>query len=216
MGSGSKVYRFSARKLQRIRKRAREISFFDVKEGWQKSPVSPMEIVRLFNKLRIKEGFELIAYVFRCDMGGNGVVWAVPEGCFPDVSECEKLDDALGAPKPHCAISPHHVVEMDGSPESYIQKSIFVREIEEFGGYWHGLSWSLHDIIDSKPEGFEWHEDVDDLSPKVVMGEKVKVEFFTLSEFLGRAVYRHEDVYEGEMFESSVRVIASGEGGYVL
>ncbi|MBO8180960.1 MAG: hypothetical protein H0Z19_10900 [Archaeoglobus sp.] len=59
-----------------------------------------MEIVKLFSKLRVKEGFELVAYVFRSDMGGNGVVWAVPEGCFPDVEECEKLDDALGAPKP--------------------------------------------------------------------------------------------------------------------
>jgi len=184
------VFRFSARKLQRIRDKARKLSPLDVKKGWQKSPISPMEIVKLFSKLRVKEGFELVA--------------------------CERLDDTLGTPKPRCTISPYSVVEMDGSPESYIQKSIFVREIEEFGAFWHGLSWSLHDIIDSKPEDVEWHEDVDDFSPKVVMGEKVKVEFFTLSEFLGRAVYRHEDVYEGEVFESDVSVVASGEGGYVL
>jgi len=210
------VYRFSARKLQRLREKARKLSPLNVKGGWQKSPVSPMEIVKLFSKLRVKEGFELVAYVFRCDMGGNGVVWAVPEGCFPDVDGCEKLGDALGAPKPRCAISPFSVVEIDYSPESYIQKSIFVREILEFGAYWHGLSWSLHDIIDTKLHDLEWHEDVEDLSPKVIMGEKVKVEFFTLSEFLGRAVYRHEDVHKGEMFESDVSVVASGEGGYVL
>ena len=48
------------------------------------------------------------------------------------------------------------------------------------------------------------------------MGEKVTVEFFTLSEFIGRAVYRHEDVYRGEMFETSRRVIASGGAGYIL
>lgn len=210
------MYRFSARKLQRIREKARKFSPLNVREGWQKSPISPMEIVKLFSKLRVKEGFELVAYIFRSDIGGNGVVWAVPEGCFPDVDECERLDDTLGTPKPHCAISPFSVVEMDGSPESYLQKSIFVRELLEFGAYWHGLSWTLHEIIDSKPPDLEWHEDVEDLSPKVVRGEKVKVEFFTLSEFLGRAVYKHEDVYEGEMFESDVSVVASGEGGYVL
>jgi len=193
-----------------------KFSPFVEKKGWQKSPVSPMEIVRLFSKLRIKEGFELIAYIFRSDIGGNGAVWAVPEGCFPDVDECEKLHDAFGTPKPGCAISPFSVVEIDGTPESYIQKSIFVREILEFGAFWHGLSWSLHEIIDTKPPDLEWYEDVEDLSPKVVMGEKVRVEFYTLSEFIVRAVCKHEDVYEGEMFESSMRVIASGERGYLL
>jgi hypothetical protein len=212
----SSKFRFSAKRLQRIRDRVREISFFDVEGGWQKSPVSPMEVAKLFKRIRVKDGFELIAYVFRSSVGGNGIVWAVPEGYFPDVSECERLGDLMRTPKPRCAISPHHVVEVDGSPGSYIQKSIFIREIEEFGAFWHGLSWSLHEIIDSKPKGFKWYEDVEDLSPKVVMGEKVTVEFFTLSEFIGEAVYRHEDVYEGEMLESSRRVIASGGMGYVL
>lgn len=175
-----------------------------------------MELVRLFNRLRVKRGFELIAYVFRSGGNGNGVVWAVPEGCFPEVDECERLDTLLKTPKPRCAISPFSVVEMDHSPESYIQMSIFVREVCEFGALWHGQSWSLHDIIDRKPSGFEWYEDVEDLSPKVFMSKKVKVEFFTLTEFITRSVYRHEDVYEGEMFESSEREIASGGPGYIL
>jgi hypothetical protein len=74
----------------------------------------------------------------------------------------------------------------------------------------------LHEIINGKPKGFKWYEDVYDLSPKVVMGERVMVEFFTLSEFIQKAVYRHEDVYKGQVFESSRKVVASGGAGYVL
>lgn len=36
---------------------------------------------------------------------------------------------------------------------------------------------------------FEWFEDVRDLRPRVIMDEKVSVEFYTYSEYISRAVY---------------------------
>ncbi len=217
MESSSRVFKFSANKLQQLHMKAEDLWRVPAKQGWQKSPVSPMDVLKLFKGIKIKDGFELIAYIFRKGLNGNGVVWAVPEGYFPEVDECERLDEFLNPPKPDNAISPMHVIEGDGSPESYIHTSIFIREMWEFGALWHGLSWGLHEIIDYEPEGFEWHEKVDlDLQPKVIMGEKIKVEFFTLCEFIERAVYRHEDIFEGYVFDSRRELIATGGRGYVL
>ena len=60
MESGSKMFRFSAKKLQRICNKARDFSFFDAGEGWQKSSVSPMEIAKLFKMIRVEDRFEPI------------------------------------------------------------------------------------------------------------------------------------------------------------
>lgn len=214
MGS-SKIYRFSASKLERMRKRIGDMqSEIKAVEGWQKSSLSPMKILGLFDKLRILEGYELVGYIFRRGGNGNGVVWAVPEGISAELSECEKLDDVLKTPKPRLAVNPEFVIEVDGSPESYLQKSILIRELYEFGALWHGASWSLHRIIGRKPKGFEWFEEVRDLSPKVIMGTKIIVEFYTVSKFIEKAVYRHEDVYD--VFRSREKIVASGGGGYIL
>ncbi len=215
MEFSSRIFKFSAKKLQKLHMEAENLWRVPAEDGWQKSPISPMEVLRLFKGIRIKDGFELIAYIYRSGLNGNGVVWAVPEGYFPEIEECERLDYFLHPPKPEKAIPPMHVIEGDGSPESYINASLFIREMWEFGALWHGLSWGLHEIIDRKPEGFTWYKKMD-LRPKVIMGEKVRVEFFTLCEFIERAVYRHEDVFEGYVFDSRREMIATGGRGCVL
>jgi hypothetical protein len=73
--SRDKIYTFSAKRLQRIRRKIERMCFFQVKGDWQKSPVSPMDVINLFDRIRIRDGYELVAYVFRGRMGGNGVVW---------------------------------------------------------------------------------------------------------------------------------------------
>jgi hypothetical protein len=38
----------------------------------------------------------------------------------------------------------------DGTPESYMEASLLMRELGEFGALWHGRSWGTHEIIGKK------------------------------------------------------------------
>lgn len=211
----SRVKALSARKLEKIRRKIREMQFeVELREGWQKSPLSPMKIVELFDRVKVRKGYQLVGFIFRSGGNGNGVVWAVESGYEPNLEDCDKMDNFLKTPKPRMAIPPECVLEVDGSAESYLQKSIFVRELHEFGALWHGVSWGHHIIIDRKPADFEWHEEVVDLRPKVYMGNVVIVEFYTLSRFVEEAVYRHLDIYD--FFRTETEVVASGGPGYIV
>lgn len=178
-----------------------------------------MDVLKIFPGIQIIKGFVLRAYVFRNGLNGMGVVWAMPEDSpFPEPDECERLDDIFKSPKPSNALPVTEVVEGDGSPLSYISTSIFVREMLEFGAHWHGESWSYHEIVGRRRKewrDFEWFEDVRDLRPRVVMGEKVTVEFYTYSEYVSRAVYRFRDTYHRYRFESEWDAVAQGAGGFI-
>ncbi|MDI9645701.1 MAG: hypothetical protein QFX40_03300 [Archaeoglobales archaeon] len=72
----------------------------------------------------------------------------------------------------------------------------------------------MHRIIGRKPKGFEWFEEVRNQSPKVLVGTKIIMEFYTVSEFIEKVVYRHEDIYD--VFRSKEKIVASGGRGYIL
>lgn len=178
-----------------------------------------MEVLKIFPNIWIKEGYVPRAYVFTGNIGGFSVVWAMPEDSeFPDVDElgASKHSDT---PKPENALYFTEVIEGDNSPESYIQTSLFVREMYEFRAFWHDLWWSTHEIVDKKSEeweDYEW-EDVEDLRPKVVFRNIITVEFYTFSMTKIRAVYRYRDVYtSGYRFKSKEDVVAYGGGGFVF
>ncbi|MEM2085855.1 MAG: hypothetical protein QXF06_00420 [Archaeoglobaceae archaeon] len=52
------------------------------------------------------------------------------------------------------------------------------------------------------------------MQSKVVMGTEVILEFYTVSEFIEKAVYMHEDIYD--VFRSKEKIVASGGRGYIL
>ncbi len=135
----SRVEVFSAGKLERLRRKIREMQLrIEAKDGWQVSPLSPMKIVELFDRVKVREGYELVGYIFRSGGNGNGAVWAVEAGSCPEVEECVRTDNIIKTPKPIAALPPEVVLEVDGTAESYLQKSILVRELYEFGALWHG------------------------------------------------------------------------------
>ena len=211
---------FSARYLNSLHRKAREVwQELPAKEGWQKSKADPMDILKIFPGIQIRKGFVLRAYVFRSGLNGNGVVWAMSEDShFPEPDECERLDNILKSPKPCNALPVTEVVEGDDSPLSYISASIFVREMLEFGAHWHGEGWNYHEIVGRRRKEWrdlEWFEDVKDLRPRVIMGEKVTVEFYTYSKYISKAVYRHVDVYSGYRFESKQDIVAQREWGFI-
>jgi len=211
---------FSAKYLNELHRKAQMVwEEEETQAGWQKSRASPMDVLRIFPGIWVKKGYVLRAYVFRSGSGGNGIVWAMPENSvFPEVEECERLDDVLSSPKPYNAVPFTEVIEGDGSLQSYIMASIFVREMFEFGASWHGRQWSEHEIVGRRRRKWdvEWLEDVDSLRPRVVSGRNVVVEFFTYSRLGVEAVYRHRDIYLHKYrFRSEVEVVAAGGVGYV-
>ncbi len=205
---------FSADELNLLHIKAEDLWRIPANQGWQKSPVSPMEILKLFDGIWIKKGYVLRGYIYREKMNGVGVVWALPESEFPEVEECERFD-VLRAPKPRNALNVIDVLEGDGSPRSYIHTSIFYREMLEFGALWHGLSWGLHDIIEEKPEFFDV---VDlDLKPRVIFGKfgkGIRVEFFTLCGLFRWRVFKHTDTFTDYKIKPHVTVVAEGGKGY--
>src|SRR5262249_50736637 len=87
--------KFSAQRVNRLRTLGAAAGAVDrdVADGWSKSPVDPMNLLRVFDALRIRKGFVLRAYQFYSGGNGNGFVWAMPETVpFPDPNDCPKLE----------------------------------------------------------------------------------------------------------------------------
>ncbi len=212
---------FSATRLNEMRRKAQELQLdLPGKEGWHVSPVSPMEIVKIFPNVWIKEGFTLNAYIFRSGENGNGVVWALPEDSeFPEPDECNVSDDVLKTPEPPHAKPFYEVIDDDGSLQSYLSASILTRELFEFGALWHGCWWSYHEVIGGRRKEwneFEWKRDVKSFRPKVIFDKNIAVEFFTYSEYLSRDVQLNRDIYTSNyIFDTEVEIVASSQGGFI-
>ena len=119
---------------------------------WVKSPVEPVEIVKLFAPLRIKPGFTLRAYVCDATLLGTGCVWALPADAeFPDPEDRTKLV-ALYPPKPLRALDDcMEAIEGDGSLRSYLLASILHAPAGRIRCGWHGLRWTTHVLLRSNP-----------------------------------------------------------------
>ena len=65
-------------------------------QGWSKSQIEPVEVLKAFPVLHLKNGFVLRAYQFGAGGNGNAVVWAMPEDSpFPPPKDCPKLRDTF-------------------------------------------------------------------------------------------------------------------------
>lgn len=134
----------------------------DYSRGWSRSPVNPESIVMRYSNLKIKKGYKLRAYQFTEGRNGNGIVWAIPtEKELPALSKCERFHDFFSLPKPSFVLSNFmEAVEGDKTPLSYLQASIVLHQLYEFGAMWHGISWG-RDVILPLKEGlyeteYEW------------------------------------------------------------
>ncbi len=229
---------FSITKVNGLRRRAekaREIDSDDLVDGWQVSPVDPMELLAVFKPLRIKVGFTLRAHV----TGGanaNGVVWpAAEDDSMPEVDPDTGLFDP---PRPADAIDNFmEVIHGDASPWSYLCASIFAREAAEFGARWHGCDWSTVQILGvdpwanrtrktkwsrevfADPEAWKWEEPKPAVWEPTVstVGDEVEVVFHSYSGLGGEAISRCEDRFTtgSYVFQNREVVLAVGPGGYV-
>lgn len=114
-------------------------------------------IVKQYSHLRVKKGLKLIGYRFIDEMGGNGVVWAVPEDSDEAPLEqcsCTYMGNFppgvdIPSPKPGNAIDPMEAIEGDQSPLSYLQAAMAFHGFMDYGAYWHGAEWGYHTILPS-------------------------------------------------------------------
>jgi hypothetical protein len=248
-GQSAKMNSFSIIRVNRLRRaaeRAREVLWprdrptDSFTSGWFRSSVDPEKLLGVFKALRLKEGFGLRAYEFRGDMGGNGVIWAVPvDAPVLEPDECPKLEGVfLGDPKPPGAVELMSVIEGDGSPWSYFSASILAREAVEFGAVWHGRSWSSHTILGKPPwetaklvalappevgiqpeEMWEWQGAVPDtwLPTYKERGETKEITLHSYTAYLREGIYCQTDTYQPGSydFETKVEVVALGGQGYI-
>ena len=212
-------------------------------QGWSKCKVEPLEVLKAFPVLHLKNGFVLRAYQFREGGNGNAVVWAMPEDSpFPEPDCCQKLKDAfLEPPRPPEALDDlMEVIEGDGSHWSYLSASIFLREMNEFGAMWHGCEWSTHEIIDKDPSDYfnraqedakenispprigkwKWLKDKpDEWQPSVCKGKKnIIVTFYSYSGLGVDVIYLHVDTFQPRKYSFKTKkvMIAKGGGGYIF
>jgi len=151
-----RVTTFAARDLDRLRRRAQSAALLppDGPEGWSESPVNPMDILAVFDTLRIMSGYTLRGYQYRAGHDGNGIVWAMPAAePLPPPDRCPQIADGLrNAPRPVAALDDVMLaIQGDASPLSYLSASLLARELAEFGATWHGISWGADRILHRRP-----------------------------------------------------------------
>ncbi len=157
-------------RLRRAAERAREIPFEESDywpDGYLPKWCQPIvskyayDLLRVFDTLRLKPGFELRASVYRSGGNGNGSIWAVPTDTPPVTSgEDSELEDN-GKDRSSRVVPLMQAIEGDGSPWSYLSASILSREAEEFGAMWHGCEWSDQKILSKPPRQVDGQDSVD-------------------------------------------------------
>jgi len=206
------------------------------RRGWRKSTTDPARLLAAFPSLRLKPGLALRAYIYRESIGGNGVIWAMPESePFPEPNGCPRERDGfLDPPRPPGAAEVADAIEGDGSPGSYLEASLFLREAKEFGAWWHGLDWHTHEILFSDPwaqpsrggEPFADRGHWDWLAPEPTewrptvwsTGDMVRVTLHTRSACGQQAICAYEDTYRVGSYrpDTNRSVVASGPMGYIF
>ena len=236
---------FLISKVNALRKRAAKACQLpnEGPDGWSRSTVDPMNLLRAFDALKIKPGLTLRAYQYRSGGNGNGFVWAVPEGSpFLDPSVVPILaGHFLEPPKPLDSLDDlMDAIEGDGTPWSYLSASIFAREAAEFGALWHGCSWSTHEILGKNPikrastakplgrnkeeaddsSGWNWLEPEPETWKPAFSenGDCLLVAFFTYTGAGQEAISGFVDTYSrgSYKFSTEVKVIATGQVGYIF
>lgn len=154
---------FSIMRVSRLRRaavKARELPFEESDfwpEGylakWQQRIASThaYDLLRVFDTLWLKPGFELRVSVYRSGGNGNGEIWAVPTDNQPVDSGEGSGSEEKRMDRSSEVVPLMQAIEGDGSPWSYVSASILSREAEEFGAMWHGCEWSDQKILSKPP-----------------------------------------------------------------
>ena len=229
----------TAQKLLRgARKLSKQITRFysEFSHGWSAETHDPNRLFDAFPRLKIREGFKLAAYQLMEGGNGNGFAFAIPTHLsLPEPREHEfDLGWSMSGTPIFCSGEqglPEWVradignfLEGDSSPLSYFQASIFLRELHEMGARWHGCSWSTHKLLTSAAripkQTWQWkHDKPEDWRPRVMLNSAGlwQVLFYTHTGLGQEQIVLHIDTFTaGYQFDTVLREIALGQGGYVF
>ncbi len=175
------------------------------KEGrWFVSTVDPAEALVKLPGLWIRPGIRLVAYLRQDNKGGVGATVAIP-GILSSTEQLElaieQVTQASPTPTPEGSLGNlMESLEGDGSLASFLEASIFVREVREFGRFGAYARWIYHRYVNAPPPKVAWQwrtKTPEDFSSKVVLrpdGEVV-VEFYTCRVQKPVTLFRHLDRY---------------------
>jgi hypothetical protein len=112
-------------------------------------------------------------------------------------------------------------LEGDGTPLSYFQASLYLREIYELGARWHCAYWSHHKFVTAPQkapvEEWTWYEPEPEEWDPVVWkdrNEKWNVAFYTIDSMGADLVFHNDTFISGYEFETFSTNIAHYPGGY--
>lgn len=178
------------------------------------------EFLKLFPRLQLRPDWELVAQIYSGPQWGSRRIWTMPPGAPP----CREQDQLLeGEP----AVGAREFAEAligDGSPQSYIEASVLMRELRDSGADPHlnreGLS---QETIISKPiaeRAWKWElDDVtvsSDLEPCVVISKDghATVTFFSECHYVNVRVMRHRDRYPLGSYVPTTETVRCADGGH--
>ena len=158
-------------RLRRAAEKARAALPFEETDFWPDGYLSEWQqpiagnyandLLRVFDTLWLKPGYELRASLFRSGGNGNGEIWAVSTDTQP-VDSSESIESEVNRMERSSeVVSLMQVIDGDGSPWSYLSASILSREAEEFGAMWHGCVWSDQKILSKPPRQLDSQEPAD-------------------------------------------------------
>jgi hypothetical protein len=121
-------------------------------DGWSRHDADLGPLLAAFPALSLREGFVLCVYRLVIGADGSAVVWASPKGAgILEPQDCMSGHPEQPFPRPPLSITVPEALTGDGSPWSYVNASILIREIEEWGAIRHGRWWSAHTILGRDP-----------------------------------------------------------------
>ena len=235
-------------RLRRAAERARVLPFEESDfwpdehlSQWQQRIASKYayDLVRVFDTLWLKPGFELRASVYRSGGNGNGEIWAKSVVSQPvDSWEGSGLEEKR-MDRPSEVVPLMQAIEGDGSPWSYLSASILSREAEEFGAMWHGCVWSDQKILSKSPRqsdnqelddtrersgeapvrNWRWHN----AAPRTWKptyedyGSTKEVTLYIFNPVGGERIYRATDTYSAGSYDAETEetMLCTGGPGFI-
>ena len=207
-------------------------------EGWSLSPVDAARALEALPHLCLADGWKWITFQYMSGGNGNSVTFALPEDSTEEAARAW-LDDCLakgGSPfayhrtghgPPESKKSFMDAVIGNGSPESFAQASLLMREIKDIGAIWHGVGWGADEILHRRwltglAPAWELMDGCRlpaDSTPLVIQEENIaRCRFYSESEMGGHTISLHEDIYFGTCMrpEAVSKVIAlNPNGGWI-
>lgn len=220
--------RFSIDPIARTRRQVERFHerFTDQPPGWNIDRDAAIGLLALFSRLELRAQCSLCTVAHNDGANGSGWTWALPSDSIVP-PEGPAFDERSWRPVPPQGAHSHFMeaIDGDGSLRSYLQASIYAREVEELGARWHGVEWGTHSLVDEAAIELELDMWDWEAAPPAHWeptarrdGDAVTVRFFTRSDLGQSRLIEHVDHYGANTLtpESERITMATGPGGFVF